>query len=250
MRKCAILLLLIVTSLFIGSRVNGQDTPVNDSLRIGHDTSIKRNDPSNEPTSDQDNGIALNIGMPSRAMQPAIRNNMFNLGFGLSILAAYNPFKKSSVLRLGGEIGYTYYGRFKSGGLKTSYGIAHLAPVVRLRPDKASALVPFFDIFGGGDFYISNTKEDLDALETIAGIESYSFGGTISASFVKGLATGVMIRFSKKDLSRLLLRLSYTRGSRIKYVDRKSLDPAYGFLEGRAPVEYFAIQVGIAGIGK
>ena len=250
MRKCAKLLLLFFTSLLVGFILNAQDAPVKDSLRAGYDSAGKRNDPTNQPTSDQDNGVALNIGMPSQSMQPAIRNNMFNLGFGLSILAAYNPFKRSSVLRLGGEIGYTYYGRFKSGGLKTSYGIAHLAPVVRLRPDNASALVPFFDIFAGGDFYISNTKEDLDALETIAGIESYSFGGTISASFIKGLATGVMIRFSKKDLSRLLLRLSYTRGSRIKYVDRNSLDPAYGFLQGRAPVEYFAIQVGIAGIGK
>jgi hypothetical protein len=119
-----------------------------------------------------------------------------------------------------------------------------------VRPDISSAIIPFADVFAGGDFYISNTKEDLGALETIAGIESYDFGSTISASFVKGLATGVMIRFSKSATSRLLLRFSYARGTPIKYVDRNSLDPVYGFLEGRSPVEYFAIQVGIAGIGK
>jgi hypothetical protein len=221
-----------------------------DSLISKNEVSVNSKKVSNSIDPNEDDGIALNIGMPSKAMQQAIRNNMFNKGVGLSVLVVYNPFKRTSVLRLGGEIGYTYYGRFKSGGLKTSYGIAHLVPVIRLRPDISSAIIPFADVFAGGDFYISNTKEDLGALETIAGIESYDFGSTISASFVKGLATGVMIRFSKSATSRLLLRFSYARGTPIKYVDRNSLDPVYGFLEGRSPVEYFAIQVGIAGIGK
>jgi hypothetical protein len=221
-----------------------------DSLISKNEVSVNSKKVSNSIDPNEDDGIAFNIGMPSKAMQQAIRNNMFNKGFGLSVLVVYNPFKRTSVLRLGGEIGYTYYGRFKSGGLKTSYGIAHLVPVIRLRPDISSAIIPFADVFAGGDFYISNTKEDLGALETIAGIESYDFGSTISASFVKGLATGVMIRFSKSATSRLLLRFSYARGTPIKYVDRNSLDPVYGFLEGRSPVEYFAIQVGIAGIGK
>jgi hypothetical protein len=221
-----------------------------DSLISKNEVSVNSKKVSNSIDPNEDDGIALNIGMPSKAMQQAIRNNMFNKGFGLSVLVVYNPFKRTSVLRLGGEIGYTYYGRFKSGGLKTSYGIAHLVPVIRLRPDISSAIIPFADVFAGGDFYISNTKEDLGALETIAGIESYDFGSTISASFVKGLATGVMIRFSKSATSRLLLRFSYARGTPIKYVDRNSLDPVSGFLEGRSPVEYFAIQVGIAGIGK
>jgi hypothetical protein len=221
-----------------------------DSLISKNEVSVNSKKVSNSIDPNEDDGIPLNIGMPSKAMQQAIRNNMFNKGFGLSVLVVYNPFKRTSVLRLGGEIGYTYYGRFKSGGLKTSYGIAHLVPVIRLRPDISSAIIPFADVFAGGDFYISNTKEDLGALETIAGIESYDFGSTISASFVKGLATGVMIRFSKSATSRLLLRFSYARGTPIKYVDRNSLDPVYGFLEGRSPVEYFAIQVGIAGIGK
>jgi hypothetical protein len=250
MRKGFCLLVLLITLQFIWLHLAAQLTPSSDSLLTANDAGGNINKASHSGNPNEDNGVSLNIGMPTRAMQPAIRNNMFNLGFGLSVLAVYNPFKKSGILRLGGEIGYTYYGRFKSGGLKTSYGIAHLAPVIRLRPDIASPLVPFFDIFAGGDFYISDTKEDLDALATIAGIESYDFRSTISASFVKGLATGLMIRFSQNATSRLLLRLSYARGTRIQYVDRKSVDPAYGFLQGRAPVEYFAIQVGIAGIGK
>jgi hypothetical protein len=250
MRKGVWLLLLLLTCWFLWFPAQAQVAHTVDSL-------LTKNEPANniykDPNtfhSDEDDGVALNIGMPSPVMQPAIRNNMFNLGFGLSVLVAYNPFKNSSILRFGGEIGYTYYGRFKSGGLKTSYGIAHLAPVIRLRPDIGSAMVPFFDIFAGGDFYISNTKEDLGALQTIAGIESYDFGSTISASFVKGLATGVMIRFTKTATSRLLLRLAYARGTPIKYVERNSLDPSYGFLQSRAPVEYFAMQIGIAGIGK
>src|SRR6476469_6359278 len=175
MRKGVCFLLLLMTLQFIWLPLAAQVSPASDSLLTANDT-VGIASHSGNPN--EDNGVALNIGMPTGAMQPAIRNNMFNLGFGLSILAAYNPFKKSSILRLGGEIGYTYYGRFKSGGLKTSYGIGHLAPVIRLRPDIASPLVPFFDIFAGGDFYISDTKEDLDALATIAGIESYDFGST------------------------------------------------------------------------
>jgi hypothetical protein len=251
MRKSIYIVLFLLPPLLLSlEHANAQVNLSPDSLISKNEVSVNSKKVSNSIDPNEDDGIALNIGMPSKAMQQAIRNNMFNKGVGLSVLVVYNPFKRTSVLRLGGEIGYTYYGRFKSGGLKTSYGIAHLVPVIRLRPDISSAIIPFADVFAGGDFYISNTKEDLGALETIAGIESYDFGSTISASFVKGLATGVMIRFSKSATSRLLLRFSYARGTPIKYVDRNSLDPVYGFLEGRSPVEYFAIQVGIAGIGK
>jgi hypothetical protein len=248
MRKGLYILLLLGLFQLLSFQLKAQVPETTDSLSAMKGNIANNSTNGGNPR--EDAGVALNIGMQTRIMQPAIRNNMFNKGFGVSILAVYNPFKNESIFRLGGEGGYTYYGRFKYGGLKTSYGIAHLAPVIRLRPDIASPLVPFFDIFAGGDFYVSDTKEDLDALETIAGIESYDFKSTISASFAKGLATGVMIRFNKKATSRFLLRLSYTRGTRIKYVDRKSVDPANGFLQGRAPVEYFAIQVGIAGIGK
>ena len=251
MRKGLYIVLILLPLCFLSiQHIKAQVLLRSDSAasQIGASANSEKVSNGNNPR--EDDGIALNIGMPSRAMQQAIRNNMFNKGFGLSILVVYNPFKKSSVLRLGGEIGYTYYGRFKSGGLKTSYGIAHLVPVIRLRPDISTSIIPFADVFAGGDFYISNTKQDLGALETIAGIESFDFGSTISASFVKGLATGLMIRFSKTATSRLLLRFSYARGTPIKYVDRNSQDPVYRFLEGRSPVEYFALQIGIAGIGK
>src|SRR6478672_3011351 len=111
MRKGVCVLLLLMTLQFSWLPVVAQVTPSADSLTIGKDPIGV---PPHKGNPDEDNGVALNIGMPTKAMQPAIRNNMFNLGFGLSVLAAYNPFKKSSILRLGGEIGYTYYGRFKS----------------------------------------------------------------------------------------------------------------------------------------
>ncbi|HJW17291.1 MAG TPA: hypothetical protein VJ499_09220 [Flavisolibacter sp.] len=251
MRKGVYIVLLLLPQWLVSwQHVIAQEPISSDSVVARNEASLNGKRASKSGNPKEDDGIALNIGMPSRAMQQSIRNNMFNKGFGLSVLVVYNPFKHASVFRLGGEIGYTYYGRFKSGGLKTSYGIAHLVPVIRLRPDISTSIIPFADVFAGGDFYISNTKQDLDALETIAGIESYDFGSTISASFVKGLATGLMIRFSKTATSRLLLRFCYARGTPIKYVDRASVDPVYGFLEGRSPVEYFAIQLGIAGIGK
>ena len=64
---------------------------------------------------------------------------MGNLGFGAGFAVLSNPFtwgknKRNSPLRIGGEAGYTYYGRFLSevningykGDYKTSYGILQL----------------------------------------------------------------------------------------------------------------------------
>ena len=61
--------------------------------------------------------LALQIGIPSKGMQEAIKNDMGNLGFGGGFAVLTNPFswgrnKRNSPLRIGGEAGYTYYGRF------------------------------------------------------------------------------------------------------------------------------------------
>src|SRR5215510_4033164 len=83
--------------------------------------------------------FALQVGIPFKDMQAVVKNNMENLGFGLGFCVLTNPFtwganKRNSALRLGAEIGYTYYGRFISntyisgygGSYKTSYGILQL----------------------------------------------------------------------------------------------------------------------------
>lgn len=222
-------------------------------------TSYNRND----DLSVADAGLTLHVALPSEQMQKAIENRMGNVGFGASILFVSNPFswgkkQKNSPLRLGGEIGYTYYGRFISdvningfsGDFKTSYGIANLNAVIRFRPVTTGSFNPFVDIIAGGNFYLSSTKENLNALETALGIEKVDLGGTSSAGFNKGIGFGFTAGGPKPDQARFTLRATYNRGSSIKYVVRNSLAYDAGsnrltYQRGRAPVEYFMIQVGI-----
>ncbi len=207
--------------------------------------------------------LAANLAMPFPEMKKAIRNNMGDAGFGISFLCLSNPLswgkvKKTSPFRLGAEIGYTYYGRFKSqvfangfgGDYKTSYGIAKLNAVLRFRPPHTNTFTPFADVFAGGNFYLSSIRENLGLLESSLGLQSVDFGGTASASFAKGIAVGFSLGSVKPDKGRFVFRLSYTEGSAIRYIVRNSLryDPNYNQLiydEGRAPLRYMMIEIGI-----
>lgn len=207
--------------------------------------------------------IGLQVGIPSKAMQEAIKNKMGNLGFGLGFTALTNPFawgrnKRNSPLRIGGELGYTYYGRFLSevningnkGDYKTSYGIVQANGIIQIRPTLPEKVSPFFEVFAGGVFYLSTTKENLSAIESSLGIPSFDFGGYSSASFNKGLAIGCSFGRPSADEPRFTMRLSYNWGNKIKYVIRNSLeyDPGSGglvYYVGEAPVRYLMVQVGI-----
>ncbi|MBC7948750.1 MAG: hypothetical protein H7Y42_12755 [Chitinophagaceae bacterium] len=207
--------------------------------------------------------LAFQVGIPFKEMQSAIRNNMGNMGFGGAFMFLTNPFswsrnEKNSPLRIGGEIGYTYYGRFLSdvniggyrGSYKTSYGILQLNALVRLIPSMPSKVRPFFDVLIGGNFYLSSTKEDLSAIESAFGLEGFDIDSYASAGFNKGIAVGC--NFGKKkfrDDALFTLRISYNRGSDIKYVVRNSLvynsSNGLQYSVGRAPVKYLMVQAGI-----
>lgn len=207
--------------------------------------------------------FAIQVGIPSKTMQKAIKNNMGNLGFGGGFALLTNPFtwgknKRNSPLRLGGEAGYTYYGRFLSdvningyhGDYKTSYGILQLNALLQLRPKYPEVITPFIELLAGGSFYISRIKDNLDLIESSLGIETFDLDSYSSASFNKGIAVGCNIGKLKKEAPRLTIRISYNRGNSIKYVVRNSLvyNPSNNRLEyevDRAPVNYFMIQVGI-----
>jgi len=211
-----------------------------------------------------DFAIGIHVGIPGAEMQRAIRNNMFNMGFGLNLVVVSDPllwFNKqnpSSPVRLGFDGGYTYYGRFiteisvngHKGDYKTSYGIGHLNGMLRLRPPGHSAFIPFVEGIVGLNVYFSSTKENFDFIESALGLESLAFAGTASASFVKGLGAGISIGRKNPDRARITLRVTYMTGSSIKYVERNSIAYEPGnsqltYREGRAPVKYFTAQVGI-----
>jgi len=218
---------------------------------------------TNPNISNRDVAILFGVGIPSKDMKELTRNNMFGMGFGGSIYFLSNPGtwgkkNKNSMLRIGGELGYTYYGRFLteaniggySGNYKTSYGIGHLNAVLRLRPAEVLPVVPFVDLFVGGNFYFSTIKENLNAIETSLGLESVDFGGTSSASFVKGIGAGISIGSRNAQKTRLVLRATYTKGRTLQYIVRNSLefDPSRNSLSyqtGRAPVQYILVQIGV-----
>lgn len=207
--------------------------------------------------------VGLQVGIPAGDMRAAIKNNMGDVGFGLGLEVLTNPFtwgknKRNSCLRIGGEVGYTYYGRFISdvningyqGSYKTSYGILQLNGVLQLRPKEPEYITPFLEILVGGNFYLSSIKENLDAIETALGIQGFDMGGYSSASFNKGLAVGCSIGKPRAGQARFTLRISYNRGTDIKYVVRNSIhyNPGNGNLSydvGHAPVEYVMAQVAV-----
>lgn len=211
------------------------------------------------------NGMfAFQVGIPFEQMRPAIKNNMGNIGFGAALSVLTNPLswgrnKRNSPLRIGAELGYTYYGRFLTdvningyrGYYKTSYGILQLNALLRLQPSQPAPIRPFFEILAGGNFYLSSTKEDLSAIESALGLQGFDIDSYGSAGFNKGIAVGCS--FAKKkniDDARFALRLSYNRGSDIKYVVRNSLayypgSNSLGYQVGQAPVTYLMIQLGI-----
>jgi hypothetical protein len=221
-------------------------------------------DDNEENISKGDFLLALSVGVPSEAMKPAIKNNMGDLGFGISFLYVSNPFtwgrnKSNSPFRIGGEAGYTYYGRFLTdvkingydGSFKTSYGILHLNAILRFRPAETQKFTPFADVFGGGNFYLSNTKENLNAIESALGIEELDLGGTSSSSLVRGVGAGFIIgKSADPQKGKLTVRTTYSWGKRIKYIERNSLSynsstRELNYIEGRAPLRYFLIQVGL-----
>jgi len=208
--------------------------------------------------------LAFEVGIPSKDMRAAIKNNMGNIGFGGALSVLTNPFtwgtkKRNSPLRIGAEIGYTYYGRFLSevningyrGNYKTSYGILHANALFRLLPSEPAPVRPFIEIMAGGNFYLSDTKENLNAIESALGLQGFDIGSYASAGFNKGIALGCS--FGKKtrrnDDGLFTLRLSYNKGSDIKYVVRNSLvyNPGSGlqYAVGRAKVSYIMAQVGV-----
>ncbi|MBL7739511.1 MAG: hypothetical protein JNK14_09845 [Chitinophagaceae bacterium] len=206
--------------------------------------------------------LAFQVGVPSKEMQAAIKNNMGNTGFGGALAVLTNPFtwgrnKRNSPIRIGAEIGYTYYGRFLSdvningyrGSYKTSYGILQANALVRLLPSTPAPVRPFIEALVGGNFYLSNTKENLSAIESALGIPAFDIDSYASAGFNKGVAVGCSFGKKRhKDAGMFTLRLSYNWGSDIKYVVRNSLiynGSTLQYTVGRAPVNYIMVQAGI-----
>lgn len=211
----------------------------------------------------QDFLFGLQVGVPSREMRPAIKNRMGDIGFGVTVLVLSDPAtwgktKGQSDFRIGGGLGYTYYGRFKTeseinnytGNLKTAYGIFDAKVIGRFRPQMNYGIHPFADVQAGVDVYTSTTSEDLSAIESGLGVEPIDLDNTASASFTKGIGGGVAIGSRNPKKGKLVIRAMYNWGSRVKYVVRNSLvydraENTIYYERGKAPVRYVAIQVGI-----
>jgi hypothetical protein len=205
--------------------------------------------------------FGLQMGVPSAEMRPAIKNNMGDVGFGVGFLFLSDPYTwgksdRSSALRLGGGLGYTYYGRFKTevpwnsytGNVKTAYGMFDAKAIARFRPQLDRGIHPFADVQAGVDVYMSSTREDLSVIEREDGDEEID--NTASASFTKGIGGGFAIGSRDPKQAKFTIRAMYNWGGMVKYVVRNSMyyDPADGTLyyqRAKAPVRYVQIQVGI-----
>ncbi|HEY0750713.1 MAG TPA: hypothetical protein VGD26_06145 [Chitinophagaceae bacterium] len=252
MRKLTCILLLLVSGALYSQDTTVYNEPYGSALTPG------------DEVSKGDFFLMFTVGVPSEDMKKAVKNQMGDLGFGVTIGFLSNPFswgkhKMNSPFRIGGEIGYNYYGRFKNdyningyeGDFKTSYGILHTNVVLRLRPALPLKVSPFADVFGGGNFYLASIKENFSAIESALGAEETDFGSPSSGSWVKGIGAGFSISGKKQDNPNFTLRATYTIGKEIKYVERNSVmydasSRSITYIEGRAPIRYWLIQVGIS----
>lgn len=205
--------------------------------------------------------FGLQVGVPSAEMRPATKNQMGDVGFGVGFLFLSDPYtwgknKRSSALRLGGGLGYTYYGRFKTevpwnsytGRVKTYYGIFDVKAIARFRPQLNRGFHPFADLQAGVDIYTSTTREDLSILEREDGDEDID--NTTSSCFTKGIGGGIAIGSRNPEQAKFVIRAMYNWGGQVKYVVRNSMyyEPADGTLhyeQAKAPLRYVSIQVGI-----
>ena len=207
--------------------------------------------------------FGLQFGIPGNEMKKAVKNKMANTGFGGTLSYLTNPLswgknKRNSAIRIGGELGYTYYGRFITdvtiggyqGSYKTSYGILNLNAIFRLRPPHVTPVVPFADVIVGGNFYLSSIRENLGVIESSLGIEAADFGGYNSSSFNKGIGAGLSFGGTDPKKARFVFRVTCNWGSDIKYIERNSVayDPGSNSLTyevGTAPVRYVLVQLGV-----
>lgn len=220
--------------------------------------------PAKKAKSNGDFMLGLNVGIPFPEMRNAIKNNMGNLGFGISLIGLLNPFSlghndANVPIHIGLELGYTYYGRFKtpvniggnSGDYKTSYGIATTNAIVRFRPAYTHRFTPFADVFAGGNYYLSTIKQNLSFIESSLNIPALEFDSPSSASFSRGFGAGFTLgKLNNESQPRFVCRVTYNVGSPIKYVVRDSLKYDAGantltYEEGRAAVKYILVQIGI-----
>ena len=223
---------------------------------FGQDNSTGK---SNKKKGPDDVLLAINVGGALGDTKKAVQNNMGNLGFGLSLEMLWDPFRwggGKGPVRIGGDIGYSYYGRFKSdvdingyhGDYKTSYGIGRINGILRFRPTEEKNFVPFADVFAGGNLYMADTKENLNAIETALGFKSVSFGGKSSFGFNKGIGAGFSARVGKEDFVKL--RVSGNWGTPVYYVVRNSVTYDAGsnrlvYQTGRAKLNYILVEFGI-----
>ncbi len=213
---------------------------------------------------DQADGyFGLHVAVPMAGMKAATKNKMGDNGYGFTLQVLSNPHtwgsnKRNGPFRLGGELGYTYYGRFIqdvningfNGSYKTSHGMVTLNAVARVRPPVNERFVPFLDLFAGGDFYLSRIRENLSAIESGLGIQPLDLASSSSVSFTRGVAAGFSVAPKNKDGVRIYFRGSYNKGTSIKYIERYSMayDPdknAITYRMGKAPVSYWMFTVGV-----
>ena len=240
-------IILLFASLLFNSTLHAQesDAPIRPAVQTG------------------DVLFGLQFGLPGNEMKKAVKNRMANMGFGGTLYYLTNPLswgknKRNSAIRIGGELAYTYYGRFISdvtvggyqGSYKTSYGILNLNAILRVRPPHVTDIVPFADVIVGGNFYLSTIRDNLDVIDGALGIEASDFGGYSSSSFNKGIGAGLSFGGTDPKKARFVLRVTCNWGSDIKYIVRNSVayDPGSNSLTyevGKAPVRYVLVQLGV-----
>lgn len=199
------------------------------------------------------------VGIPSKELKEAVKNNFGDIGVGFATSILLNPFgkKKPSPILMGIDFSYITYGVDKidetalTPPLKTTFNVYNISAAFRFLPKQSSGFAPFIDGMIGSRIFNTRTKIDKDISDTILNEDQPEVINTTNDS---GLCYTLGIGFFNRKSNReelkgsFTFRILYTWGDDAEYIIRNSIHlDANNFVTyetARTRTDMFLIQLG------
>ncbi len=197
--------------------------------------------------------------IPSKEFREAMKNDVGNLGFGLTTGIVISPLleNKPSPILLGLDFGYFKYGQDKqqatgtSPPLKTTWNVFTWNGLARLRPRfQRGSITPFIDGLLGVKLYNTKTKIDKNVIDFIFNDDQPEVINNVKHFGLNyGLGAGFYSNPKKQVSPGFTMRVLYLWGDEATYVVRNSVQVTSSgnvtFETARANTSMVMIQLGI-----
>ena len=177
------------------------------------------------------------VGIPSKELKEAVRNNFGDVGIGFATSLLFNPAakRKPSAVLLGVDFSYLTYGVDKidetsySPRLKTTFNVYNISAAFRLLPTQSPGFAPFIDGMIGSRIFNTRTKVDKNVAHILLNEDQPEVVNTTNDSgLCYTLGVGFFNRKIKTDDQEMKgafsLRVLYSWGDDTKYIIRDSIE--------------------------